>query len=158
MKHNLTTNTSSYVIFFNSYFHTTFISSPSELLIMKKLFLFFSLLLGVLSAWAYDVEADGIFYDLDKENKTASVTYSSDCFYDGAVVIPETISVDGTAYSVTSLGAYCFNDCRGLTSITIPNSVTSLGEWCFSWCSSLTSITIPNSVTSLGEHCFGICI
>ena len=157
MKHNLTTNTSSYVIFFNSYFHTTFISSPSELLIMKKLFLFFSLLLGVLSAWAYDVEADGIFYDLDKENKTASVTYSSDCFYDGAVVIPETISVDGTAYSVTSLGAYCFNDCRGLTSITIPNSVTSLGEWCFSWCSSLTSITIPNSVTSLGEHCFNDC-
>ena len=124
---------------------------------MKKLFLFFSLLLGVLSAWAYDVEADGIFYDLDKENKTASVTYSSDCFYDGAVVIPETISVDGTAYSVTSLGAYCFNDCRGLTSITIPNSVTSLGEWCFSWCSSLTSITIPNSVTSLGEHCFNDC-
>ena len=103
MKHNLTTNTSSYVIFFNSYFHTTFISSPSELLIMKKLFLFFSLLLGVLSAWAYDVEVDGIFYDLDKENKTAIVTYSSDCFYDGAVVIPETISVDGTAYSVTSL-------------------------------------------------------
>ena len=140
MKHNLTTNTSSYVIFFNSYFHTTFISSPSELLIMKKLFLFFSLLLGVLSAWAYDVEADGIFYDLDKENKTASVTYSSDCFYDGAVVIPETISVDGTAYSVTSLGAYCFNDCRGLTSITIPNSVTSLGEWCFAYCSRLTEV------------------
>ena len=157
MKHNLTTNTSSYVIFFNSYFHTTFISSPSELLIMKKLFLFFSLLLGVLSAWAYDVKVDGIFYDLDKENKTASVTYSSDCFYDGAVVIPETISVDGTAYSVTSLGAYCFNDCRGLTSITIPNSVTSLGEWCFSWCSSLTSITIPNSVTSLGRSCFSGC-
>ena len=101
---------------------------------MKKLFLFFSLLLGVLSAWAYDVEADGIFYDLDKENKTASVTYSSDCFYDGAVVIPETISVDGTAYSVTSLGAYCFNDCRGLTSITIPNSVTSLGKNSFSDC------------------------
>ena len=142
MKHNLTTNTSSYVIFFNSYFHTTFISSPSELLIMKKLFLFFSLLLGVLSAWAYDVEADGIFYDLDKENKTASVTYSSDCFYDGAVVIPETISVDGTAYSVTSLGAYCFNDCRGLTSITIPNSVTSLGEYCFYYCSRLTEVHV----------------
>ena len=107
---------------------------------MKKLFLFFSLLLGVLSAWAYDVEADGIFYDLDKENKTASVTYSSDCFYEGAVVIPETISVDGTAYSVTSLGEDCFSDCSGLTSITIPNSVTSLGERCFAYCSRLTEV------------------
>ena len=104
MKHNLTTNTSSYVIFFNSYFHTTFISSPSELLIMKKLFLFFSLLLGVLSAWAYDIKVDGIFYNLDKETKTASVTIGN-YKYKGAVVIPETISVDGTAYSVTSLGA-----------------------------------------------------
>ena len=36
---------------------------------MKRIFLLFSLLLGVLSAWAYDVELDGIFYNLDKENK-----------------------------------------------------------------------------------------
>ena len=92
--------------------------------IMKKIFLLFSLLLGVLSAWAYDVEVDGIFYNLDKENKTASVTKSSGHEYVGAVVIPETVSVDGTAYSVTSLGYGCFDGCYGLTSITIPNSVT----------------------------------
>ena len=121
---------------------------------MKKLFLFFSLLLGVLSAWAYDVELDGIFYNLDKENKTASVASYS---YKGAVVIPETISVDGKAYTVTSLGENCFSGCWGLTSITIPNSVTSLGEGCFLGCWGLTSITIPNSVTSLGNDCFSGC-
>ena len=90
---------------------------------MKKLFLLFSLLLGVLSVWAYDVEVKGIFYNLDKENKTASVASYS---YKGAVVIPETISVDGKAYTVTSLGDKCFYDCEDLTSITIPNSVTIL--------------------------------
>ena len=94
---------------------------------MKKIFLFFSLLLGVLSAWAYDVQVDGIFYNLDKENKTASVTTGNYTgYYEGAIVIPETISVDGTAYSVTSLGYGCFGDCSGLTSITLPNSVTVL--------------------------------
>ena len=80
---------------------------PINKTIMKKLFLLFSLLLGVLSAWAYDVEVDGIFYNLDKENKTASVAYKGGHKYKGAVVIPETISVDGTAYSVTSLGDLC---------------------------------------------------
>ena len=59
--------------------------------------------------------------------------------------------------SVTSLGNYCFYDCRGLTSITIPSSVTSLGNYCFSDCRGLTSITIPSSVTSLGDHCFTFC-
>lgn len=104
---------------------------------MKRIFLLFSLLLGVLSAWAYDVELDGIFYNLDKENKTASVASYS---YKGAVVIPETISVDGKAYTVTSLGDKCFYGCSGLTSITIPNSVTSLGDWCFYECSGLTEV------------------
>ena len=154
---------------------------------MKRIFLLFSLLLGVLSAWAYDVELDGIFYNLDKENKTASVASYS---YKGAVVIPETISVDGKAYTVTSLGENCFSGCWGLTSITIPNSVTRIGEYCFSSCGGLESIvvesgntvydsrencnaiietatntmlsgcrntTIPNSVTSLGDGCFWFC-
>ena len=154
---------------------------------MKRIFLLFSLLLGVLSAWAYDVELDGIFYNLDKENKTASVASYS---YKGAVVIPETISVDGKAYTVTCLGENCFFGCWGLKSITIPNSVTRIGEYCFSSCGGLESIvvesgntvydsrencnaiietatntmlsgcrntTIPNSVTSLGDGCFSGC-
>ena len=128
---------------------------------MKRLFLLFSLLLGVLSAWAYDFDVktvDGINYVFDKENKTAYASeVSSD--YKGAVVIliHETISVDGKAYTVTSLGNHCFYGCYELKSITIPNSVTSLGDNCFHYCSGLTSITIPNSVKSLGEGCFYNC-
>ena len=106
---------------------------------MKKLFLLFSLLLGVISAWAYHVEVDGIYYYLDTKNKTASVT-TGNHKYVGAVVIPETVSVDGTAYSVTSLGEYSFSSCSGLTSITLPNSVTSLGYRCFGGCSGLTEV------------------
>ena len=161
--------------------------NPINKTTMKRIFLLFSLLLGVLSAWAYYVELDGILYNLDKENKTASVASYS---YKGAVVIPETISVDGKAYTVTCLGENCFSGCWGLTSITIPNSVTRIGEYCFSSCGGLESIvvesgntvydsrencnaiietatntmlsgcrntTIPNSVTSLGDGCFSGC-
>ena len=116
---------------------------------MKKLFLFFSLLLGVLSAWAYDVEADGIFYDLDKENKTASVTYSRDCVYEGAVVIPETISVDGTAYSVTSLGDRCFYFCEGLTEVHANRETPpATGAGTFSECVSLETIYVPTGASA----------
>ncbi len=50
-----------------------------------------------------------------------------------------------------------FEDCSGLTSITIPNSVTSIMNYAFYGCSGLTSITIPNSVTSIGEAAFYDC-
>ena len=59
--------------------------------------------------------------------------------------------------SVTSIGAYAFQSCSGLTSVTIPNSVTSIGEHAFVKCSGLTSITIPDSVTSIGWNAFGDC-
>ena len=59
--------------------------------------------------------------------------------------------------SVTSIGESTFYGCRGLTSIIIPNSVTSIGNDAFEGCSGLTSITIPNSVTSIGVSAFRYC-
>lgn len=50
-----------------------------------------------------------------------------------------------------------FEDCSGLTSITIPNSVTSIMNYAFYGCSGLTSITIPNSVTSIMNDTFKGC-
>ena len=44
---------------------------------------------------------------------------------------------------MTSIGSYAFEDCSGLTSVTIGNSVTSIGKSAFEGCSSLTSVTIP---------------
>ena len=55
--------------------------------------------------------------------------------------------------SVTSIGNYAFNGCRGLTRVTIPDSVTSIGEGVFDY-SGLTRVTIGNSVTSIGVGAF----
>ena len=132
-------------------------------ILMKHYFLLLTLLCLSLSARAHDAEVDGIFYNLDADNKTATVTFQGDNYdsynneYSGDVVIPETVTYNGITYSVTSLGWACFTYCSSLTSITIPNSVTSVGEYCFSACRSLTSITIPDSVTSLGFYCFEGC-
>lgn len=60
-------------------------------------------------------------------------------------------------YGVTTIKNYCFYQCFGLTSVSIPNSVTSLGESCFSGCSDLISVSIPNSITNLTYSCFYNC-
>ena len=118
---------------------------------MKKLFVFLvSLILSVVfstSALAYDVEIDGIYYNIFY-NETAEVTYGEEK-YSGEVVIPSSITVEGQEYPVASIGESAFSGCKGLTSVTIPNSVTSIEYGAFNGCSGLTSVTIPNSVTSI---------
>lgn len=107
----------------------------------------------------YDVAVDGILYNLNRKDYTATVSYKYGSWayghfiveskYKGNVVIPETVTYDDIEYTVTSLGKYSFSDSEELITITIPNIITSLGNYCFEDCRSLTSITIPNSVTTI---------
>ena len=110
-----------------------------------------------LHAYAYDVEFNGIYYNLVPKAKIAEVT-NGDSIYKDSVVIPESIESDGVTYSVTYIGSFAFSYCSGLTSVTIPGSVTSIGRSAFLDCRGLTSVTIPNSVTTIGERAFGTCI
>ena len=58
---------------------------------------------------------------------------------------------------VTSIGAYAFQGCNGLTSLTIPGDVTSIGASAFQNCSSLQSVNITEGVESIGECAFLWC-
>ena len=91
---------------------------------------------------------DGFKYRLDTEAKTAELVY-----YNGsatAVSISESVTYEGMAYSVTSLGKNCFFNRSSLTSIKIPSSVTSLGEWCFGEC---TCHSLPSPFSQQKGHC-----
>ena len=130
---------------------------------MKKQLLLAILMLLPLVASADGVEIDGLNYNLNTEDKTASVTYQflvgdfgqSD-FYSGEIVIPESVVYEGVTYRVTAIGEYAFS-CSPATSVTIPNGVTSIGRMAFFQCGSLTSVSIPNSVTSIGISAFAWC-
>ena len=59
--------------------------------------------------------------------------------------------------SVTSVEAYAFCECSGLTSVTIRSSVTNIGSHAFAGCVGLTSATLPDSVVSIGDGAFNGC-
>ena len=130
----------------------------------KHFLLTVTMLLCSTFIFAHDFEVDGIYYIVTSSaDKTVRVTYRGPYYdsysneYYGSVTIPESVTYNGTTYSVTSIGYDAFYRCYGLTSVTIPNSVTSIGDAAFYYCSGLTSVTIPNSVTSIGDDAFYYC-
>ena len=131
---------------------------------MKPIFRFSLLLLALLlpaTALAYDFEVDGVCYNINGNEATVT---SKGLYYDmyfvgylGSVVIPPTVTYNGTTYPVTSIDEIAFYCCEGLTSIDIPSSITKIGNFAFDACVSLTSIVIPNSVTEIGHYAFHSC-
>ena len=116
--------------------------------------LILSFLLVAVKGYSYDFLSNGIYYSINGNNVAVTM---GDTKYKGEIVIPDHVSYNGKDYTVTSIESSAFQNCNGLTSITIPNSVTSIGSYAFYKCSGLTSITIPNSVTSIGNNAFVWC-
>lgn len=109
---------------------------------MKKKLLTYVLIFIPLVVNAYDSEINGIFYNLNTEDKTASVTYG-DRSYSGDIVIPNSIEIDGIQYTVTALSERSFAYC-GINSITIPSSLNAIDRLAFINCSYINNVIIDD--------------
>ena len=124
---------------------------------MKKLMMILcTILCANILAAQIQFTSGGLKYEVI-DNNSVKVARQNSSDISGSVIIPSTVTYNGTTYSVTSIGDYAFSYCSGLTSVTIPNSVTSIGGSVFYGCSGLTSVTIGNSVTSIGGFEFYGC-
>ena len=96
----------------------------------------------------------GLKYSItDEVNRQVKVTGYEE-YPTGTLNIPATVTINGTKYSVTSIGDDAFFYCTDLQSVTIPNSVTTIGDDAFAGCSSLQSVTI-NGNPKIGDDAFG---
>lgn len=110
----------------------------------------------VASAQYYEV--DGIVYQITSETEhTAEVIpyyYSSlDGPYSGDVVVPQTVGLDGTDYTVTALGEEAFAGCHSLATLTLPTTIRSIGSYCFYDCT-LSVLQLPDSLRIVADHAF----
>ena len=132
---------------------------------MKHFKIIYLLLLGMIGTqtmYAYDFMVNGLCYVKNSDGNSVTVTYQntftpSYSNLSGDIVIPKTVTYSGKTYSVIIIDDDAFRGCRGLTSVTIPNSVTTIGNYAFYNCSGLTSVAIPDSVTSIGDYVFSGC-
>lgn len=138
---------------------------------MKKLlFTFLAALCCTVMAFANGIKINNIYYILDDENLTATVTYGGEYGgepykspeYKGSITIPSTVRYGSKDYKVTSVGESAFSNCdwnmpEPLISVTIPEGVTSIGKYAFNSCVSMTSVIIPSTVTSIDEWAFYAC-
>ena len=103
---------------------------------------------------AYDFEEGGIYYNLNEDGTTVTVTFETTSYnsYSGDVIIPDFVTHDGTTYTVTAIGEYAFMQSPDLTGIVISDSVKTVGRLAFRNCTGLRRVTIGKSITTLSPR------
>lgn len=115
----------------------------------------FLLLSFCLFAHADEVTINGIKYNIITKGDVATVI-AGDAKYKGNIVIPNEVTYNDKAYTVTAIGSEAFRECTGLTSIELPNTITTIGYNSF-YKTAIKSIKIPNSVTTIESRAFFEC-
>ena len=129
---------------------------------MKHLFLLLGFLLAAFTAQAAKitqqgvkpVDGNGLIYNL-LDDGTAQVSSIGTCCND--VVIPATITYDGSTWNVTGINNSAFI-VSSITSVSGGKNITSIGVSAFQACSNLTSIgNLLDKVTNIPDKAFYNC-
>ena len=85
---------------------------------------------------------NGIYYYKTSDN-TVAVTYKDENYnsYNGNIVIPKSVEIEGETYMVTSIAKNAFKDCSLLYYLSIPVTITSIANNAFSNCN-VTNVCI----------------
>ncbi|MBQ9555386.1 MAG: leucine-rich repeat protein [Muribaculaceae bacterium] len=125
-------------------------------LLIQALVLTAVLVTSVFQLRAYDFVKDGIYYTVSGTNATVANNGSFNT-YSGNIIIPATVTNNGTTYNVVTIGYQSFKDCSGLTGISLPEGIVYVMNEAFMNCTSLQSITLPSTVVSIYQNVFVGC-
>ncbi|MBO5303166.1 MAG: leucine-rich repeat protein [Lachnospiraceae bacterium] len=86
-----------------------------------------------------------------------TVEYTGTTGKSKTIKIPDTITVDGIVYKVTSISTNALKNNKKITKVIIGNNVKTIGIRAFYGCKKLTSVTIGKSVIRIGKEAFCNC-
>lgn len=87
----------------------------------------------------------------------ATVSWSGYTAPTGSLVIPSSVSNGGVTYTVKAIDRMAFEQCNGLTSVTIPGSVETIGMRAFANDTLLESVVMQEGVKSIDMMAFNSC-
>lgn len=130
----------------------------------KTLFLLLTIVLSSHLLYGIDFVADGLAYKINPDGESVTVTYhthdefSEYNYYDLTTVsIPDTVIKYDNRYIVTGIDDETFQDCRLLTSVSLPASLKKIGDNAFRGCTSLETLHLPPSLNYLSPTAFYRC-
>ena len=101
---------------------------------------------GCVSLRAQSFEHDGLTYNVTGGNEVEVSGYAVEPVN---LVIPATVSYEGTDYEVTGVGEWAFYGSSNLVSIEFPDFIKSIGSYAFANCIGLTSVSLPEGLTEM---------
>ena len=127
----------------------------------KRLFLAFAMLMTFClhanaDADVCDFIKDGIFYKIQSDGSVhvwyEDATSWDPCYTQECYVIPETVTYEGTTYTVTGIGHTAFYGCTNVNYVSLPKTIKNIDDRAFEGCTSLEYIicyaTAPPTLSS----------
>ncbi len=98
-------------------------------------------------------------YQVSKSDlKNGTVTYLGKKNYNKSLLtIPDTVTIDGISFKVTSIAANALKNNKKITKVIIGKNVTEIGTRAFSGCTKLKNVTIGKNVKIIHTEAFKGC-
>ena len=116
--------------------------------------------LADITAFASDFIVEGYKYFLHQESDGGNYAtlMRAPVILSGNIVIPPSISHEGSEYVINALSVSAFEGCAQMTSVIIPDAVKRIGSSAFKDCLNLITVILPSEIAELDSSLFENCI
>lgn len=104
-----------------------------------------------------DTETQATYVTTKDEDGNVAMEYKASNGNEEVVVVPESITQNGTQYKVVKIADGAFKNNKKLKTVVMGSNVTTIGKDAFYGCSNLKTVTIGKNVKEIGARAFYKC-